>query len=435
MDYKSQALLYYNDAIQHLTANSNHVPAEVYLVCGLLFAATEYWPHRHMAPTFHILTAFRLILRSTAMLPEAVKEGMYPFLVHMGRKTLAFADDVPDDLAAQMRTLVWLTIPPPEVPISFRSVNEAWSYMDDLVNFVGSFSYDDLKFTIQGRSKALNYASALLDALLHTSSLLHPQDQHNQTQYRVLLMHHRTLQVMLDAALVGPGDETIYDLFTADFEHILYECECLLAPEHQQATQLAMSAPSNSSPCPSPTTHKSQPWRTSLGVLPPLFFVATRCRVPSLRHRAIKALHASRRREREWNSCIATMLARFVVRTETQHACAAAAASGAVNGGMLATANGTIGEEHRICLESVEFDREEQVIRVEYVHPRTGETGTGTLEWRIEAAGGIDDEFECVMMPGKRLRMSGYCGIMLVTPPISCQCGGDQMMVQQGAEG
>ena len=57
-------------------------------------------------------------------------------------------------------------------------------------------------------------------------------------------------------------------------------------------------------------------FKSTLGILSPLFLVATKCRNPSIRDRAIKALHSSARRERTWNSCIATILAQFVVHVE-----------------------------------------------------------------------------------------------------------------------
>jgi hypothetical protein len=351
------------------------------------------------------------------MLPEAVKEGMFPFLVHMGRKTLAFADgEIPEDVAAQMRTFVWITIPPAPVPETFTSLNEAWSYMDTMANYVGAFSYGDRKFAIQARSGASDFATALQNVLLETVAEAHIRSQHDQRQYRALLMHQRTLQVMLDAAVVGPGDETIYDLFTADFEYILFECEAIL--EQEQSHEALSSSPGSGPP--SPKDARPGPWCATLGLLAPLFFVATRCRVPSLRHRAIKALHLSQRREREWNSCVATMLARFVVKTESQHAHSAGALSS-----LTSCTNGTIPEQYRICLERVEFDREEGTIRIEYMQPRTGMRGFGALQRQSDAGGGIDDDFECIMLPRRRLLMSGYCGIMLVTPPIVCQCGSE----------
>lgn len=426
--YKSRSLVYCNNAIQHLTTNiASDVPPEVYLVCGLLFGATEYWPHRNMCPTVHVLTAFRLVLRGTSMLPEAVKEGMFPFLVHMGRKTLAMADDVPPDLAAQISTFVWLSIRPPLVPSIFSSLNEAWSFMDTLVNYVGAFSHDDSDFILEARPDALGYATQLHGALLQTVSLLHPDDRHRRAQYRSLLMHHRALQIMLDAALAGSG-EAIYDLFTADFEHIVYECELLLKEERQSRPEHLspeLSATQSRSHANSKLPRPDKPWHTTLGLLAPLFLTATHCRIPSLRHRAIAALHTTSRREREWNSCIATMLARFVVQVEQRHQLSSQSAQHE-NAGVISNIGVVIQAEHRVRLESVQFDRDREFIRVEYVYPMTGETGSGTLQWRVGVAGGIDDDFECVMVSRRRLMLSGYSGIMLITPRIACQCGADQ---------
>lgn len=399
ISYKSKALVYYNNAIQHLTTSSDREKSpEVYLVCGLLFAAIEFWPHRHMAPAVHILTAFQLVLRGTAMLPESVKEGMYPFLIHMGRKTVAFSDDISNELASQIRNFVWINIRPPSVPASFVSLKEAWSFMDTLLNYIGAFSQDDPLFNASARSDATRFAAEMYRALLQTIELLPSDDAKGKTQYRALLMHHRALQIVLDASQAM--DEAIYDLFTSDFAYILSECESLL----HEAQQPDVNS-------------KKAPWHTSLGVLAPLFLVATRCRIPALRHRAIKALHASRRREREWNSCIATMLARLVVRTEEKTRAHQQA--------------GTIPEPHRVRLEEVAFDREAEQMRVSFVNPATGDVGLSLLSWRIRDR--IDDEFECVRLSRQSLRLSGYAGIMLVTPPIACQCGDDEALVRCSA--
>lgn len=401
--FKAKALVYYNVAIQQLTTTSDReIPAEVFLVCGLLFAAIEFWPHRYMAPEVHILTAFKLILRGTAMLPEAVKEGMFPFLVHMGRKAVAFSDDLPSELASQIRNFCWINVRPSPVPTAFVSLKEAWSYMDALLNHIAAFDPEDPTFTTAGHMHARQFAAEIQRAVLQTIELLtdnvDDEDQNHRfkTQYRALLMHHRALQIMLDTNQTT--DELIYDGFTADFSHILSECESLL----HEAQDPDVSA-------------KKAPWHTTLGLLSPLFFVATRCRIPSLRHRAIKALHASRRREREWNSCIATMLARLVVHTEEK-----SREPGQV---------GTIPKEQRIRLDRVVFDREGEQMHVSYVNPATGEVGTSVLSWHLR--GGVDDEFECIKLSRRSLRLSGYAGAMLVTPPIACQCGGDDAMIRR----
>ncbi|ETN46468.1 uncharacterized protein HMPREF1541_00653 [Cyphellophora europaea CBS 101466] len=390
MAQKSNALVHYNNSIHCLTAAAAKVvPPEVFLVCGLLFAATEHWPHRDMAPTVHILTAFKLVLRGTSLLPEEVKQAMFPFLVHMGRKALAFSDDIPEHLASEMRSFVWINIGPPQIPTAYTSLKEVWSLMDTLLNFVAAFSPNDPTFNFEARPSLLKYASELQRSIMETTEQLRDAGHGLNMECRALLMHHRTLQVMFDVNQVD--NESIYDLFTPDFEHILYECEAIC----QEGSSMK--------------EYKGKPWHATLGILAPLFIVATRCRIARLRHRAIKALHSSRRRERQWNSCIATMLARFVVHTEEKN--------------RQPGQTGPLSELYRIRLDSVVFDRDAERIYVTYTNPTTSEIGQALLSWKPRD--NIDDDFECVAISRKNLHASGYGGIMLVTPPIQCQCGND----------
>jgi hypothetical protein len=390
--YKSTSLVYYNHAIRHLTSPAPKVtPGEVYLVCSLLFAATELWPHRYMAPSLHVISAFRLVLSGAHSLPTADAEVMRPYLIQLGRKILALSDNVPDDLGPQIREAVWMNARPAPLSQSFASTMDAWAALDLLLNYISALSTDpDENFVSATLADMKQYSAQMHQSLLNSRDLLDPDDTHHQIQYRSLLMHHRTLQVLLDTCSVD--DEGVYDLYTLDFEYILGECEALLLEDKSRHQQ----NPKNT-------------WHTTLGFLAPLFIVATKCRLPALRHRAIKALHASRRREREWNSCIAAMLARFVVHTEEKNRQA----------GQI----GNVGAEYRIRLIEVEFEQETEHIAVKYFNPATQSYGWKTLSWKPRD--GIDDDFEHVKLSRCQIAVGGYGGIMLIRPPIQCQCGSD----------
>lgn len=310
---------------------------------------------------------------------------MFPFLVHMGRKILAFSDNLPPELESAIRFFSWLQVRPDPVPRIFENTDQAWAIMDVLQNFVSALPPNDVEFNKQARPVVNGYSTDIQLTLLESMTIATEEDK---LQYRAILMQHRTLQVMLDAKL--GADEGIYDMFTVDFEQILYECEYLLDQESRA------SKPSKG------------PWNCTLGLLPPLFFVATRCRVASLRHRAIKALHSSRRREREWNSCIASMLARLVVQIEEKERSQCRGEG--------------IPVHCRIRLDSVVFDRDLEQILVTYSNPMTHDFGLRTLSWKAKDS--IDDDFENVSLSKKRLDCCGYSGILLIAPPIQCQCGG-----------
>lgn len=341
----------------------------------------------------HILNAFRLLLLgNNKTLSDDLREGMLPFMGHLGRSAVAFYDEVPSELEYSMRDFTWFEIPPKPVPWMFETVDQAYEHLDELLKLVLALVGNDLNFHERTFRLASELSYDIMQALLMTKA--DPEvgrSLHEQISYKSMLMHQRTLQLMLDVS--SEEGEEHYDCRTSDFEFILYEAEEILKMEKL-------------------VNRHDRVFRSTLGVLSPLFLVATKCRVSSVRHRAIKALHASQRRERTWNSCIATMLARHVVSIEEKH-CEEPRRS-------------PVTEEHRIRLDSVTFDQPAGQISVSYLFSPYDDQATRqhkTLSWTAKDA--IDNDFECVCMSRKVLRASGYTGILLLSPTISCQCGDD----------
>lgn len=204
---------------------------------------------------------------------------------------------------------------------------------------------------------------------------------------RSLKLHLQVIKVMLKT--VSVQDEMVFDGCREDFEYILYEAEELLAYELQSGS------PSG------PTSVRS-----TLGLIPPLFMVATKCRESAMRNRALELLHGSRRRERSWNSCVASILAGVVIDTGEDRSSMPPVLTQA---------------ERRVCLSHVEFDREQAQIRVRYKVVSGGaysEEKTTIKPWIPS----IDDNYETVALSHKSLRAYGYTGTILISPRISCQC-------------
>lgn len=347
-----------------------------------------------MVPAMHIVTAFKLLLYGNDQtLSDDLREAMLPFIAHLGRCAVAFYDNVPKELECTMREFIWFEVPPKPVPCQrFDSVDQAYEHLDELLKFVLAFTRDDMTFHQLAFSSACELASEIRQTLLISEA--DPEINstlETQLAFRSMLMNHRTLQVMLDAA--STSSEMQYDWKTSDFEFILYEAEEFLKMERivSQATKV---------------------FRPTLGILSPLFFVATKCRIPDVRRQAVKALHASQRRERTWNSCIAAMLACLVINIEEAH-------REELN-------LPTCGEQHRIRLHSVCFDQPAGRISVSYKYSPYDEhtpLQQEALFWKAQDA--IDNDFECVGMSKKVLQASGYTGILLLSPRISCQCAHD----------
>lgn len=386
--FRSKTLQHYNDAIRQLTIAPQGVPPGVFVVCGLLFAALELWPHRDMAPVLHVVSAYRLLLRDpSGALPYGIREPMFPFLVFNGRNALAFSDDIDPDLAKYMRTFAWLQHPPPTVPAIFQDLDSARECTEALLKYILALSDKDISFTSNAKPLIELYSAQLRRALRST---LDHDALATRCHYRALMIHQRVLQIMLDTRTAVMEIE--FDIYAADFAWIMQELEDVA---------VEVRAMFNA---------QNKVFHPTLGALSPLFFIATRCRQRQIRQRAIRMMHSLLRRERTWNSCIAAMLARLTFQIEEKSS----------------TGSHIIPETARIRLENVKFNIADSTIEVTYrCAPYLGDISLQHASLAWHAAGTIDDNYECVSMSRKVLRASGYTGVLLVTPRISCQCGND----------
>ncbi|PTB67929.1 hypothetical protein BBK36DRAFT_1115244 [Trichoderma citrinoviride] len=113
-------------------------------------------------------------------------------------------------------------------------------------------------------------------------------------------------------------------------------------------------------------THNIKPsFSADLGIVPPLFVVATKCREPTVRREAIQLLRSSARREGMWDSELAANIAQWVMEIEESdspfpemqqqqqqaHGGGAGASAQAV-----VLPSRAIPEEKRVMVQSVDFD-------------------------------------------------------------------------------
>ncbi|ODA84043.1 hypothetical protein RJ55_02561 [Drechmeria coniospora] len=94
------------------------------------------------------------------------------------------------------------------------------------------------------------------------------------------------------------------------------------------------------------TPHIKPSFAADLGIVPPLFVVATKCRDPSLRRQAIQLLRSSARREGMWDSELAANIGHWIMQVEEYDE---QAPRGAVP-------TRPIPEEKRVMIKTVDFD-------------------------------------------------------------------------------
>ena len=411
------AISHTTKAMRLLTkADAKSTPIEVFLACCMTFLAMSIWTER-VAPPVHILAAHRMIQgASRAHMGEshspsaAVVETIVPMLDDLIVHACAFSDDFPPNASDLLPTNYKLDIHLDDLHIQ-RDWTGAVNSIDTLLKCVLRVTSGA---TLDGIQEKLSLAFEKSDDMLQkfrTKGLLNYDSPDTEGGYFHLSMHHRMAHVMLHA--MRHADESRFDSHHADFLHILSSYKRSRGPP-------VRGMPGKGS---TPTL------KTSLGVIPPLFFVATKCRDPLIRHQALDLLHDTSRNERGWTSCMAWTLAKFVIDQEEEQV-TDESATDAVEDASLWRPRG----RRRIRLERVKFSSVKQSVRLEYLNfaenaerPWKGSTRLPYIPHPLVE---IDDDVT-VPMSQKVLRACGYASIVLFTPLVACHCAEQRRFIEQ----
>jgi hypothetical protein len=204
-----------------------------------------------------------------------------------------------------------------EVPPVFETARIARLYLDGLMNGTYFLSVQiEQAFATQNhvpdalvdRQQRLQSS---LDKWLQTFDACFPSLMSNANRRAIfglpLLRLFYSMASIMIATCVFPGDEMIYDSYTPEFIYILTEAVQLwkrVLPEIEKEPRL----PNSETPVPSFTV--------DMGFIPPLYYTAIKCRVPSIRRKAVNLLLAAPHREGVWDGIMVAEIARHIMRIE-----------------------------------------------------------------------------------------------------------------------
>jgi hypothetical protein len=188
-------------------------------------------------------------------------------------------------------------------PKSFSSLKEARDHLDNCMSYVFEsvivtyFSRQDfvnhtqkLSPEYQTYHTLLSQWSLLFGAFMRSSGAdLGPEDRQRAS---LLEIQYKTA-IILFATGMSP-QETAFDAFNSDFDSIVTVTSSLVV--NNQGSGIFK---------------RTGQFSFDMGVIPPLYFTASRCRDPSIRRRALSILSANSRQEGVWNS---DMLAKIAER-------------------------------------------------------------------------------------------------------------------------
>lgn len=332
----------YNKAMGSIARRTETQPRslEATVLASILFFIFEHiaWlakiPCANARPTMHIVCGLRMIenwkesndTRSSSAL--TIRQCLSPTLEQLASNLAVFtcaAFCTDSTLALAPLTPVHIV-----VPAIFAGIVEARECLEELISSIliitdnPSSLASDTRVALEFRLRQWLSAcelTAIRDPWKAKSTMWYG--------YRFLKVHYQTAMVMLNT--VTSKDETVYDNHLNEFEDIVTGS----VETHQHVKDL----------------------RTLLGfhmgMIPPLFFTALHCREPTIRRRALQALHECRSCEGLWNSCSAYKLAESVVMVEER-------------GPGIKLKAQDIGQEARVRIWDAKWYAERQEIIVQY---------------------------------------------------------------------
>jgi hypothetical protein len=125
------------------------------------------------------------------------------------------------------------------------------------------------------------------------SNLIRSNEPPVENAIYLLCIHHRVVSIWLSVCL--SNEEAAMDAHTTSFEEIVDLGSKLTTETIQQ---------------------RPEKFSFELQIIPPLYYTAIKCQVPSVRRRAVELLRLAPRREGLWNAHVATKVAEMVIEIE-----------------------------------------------------------------------------------------------------------------------
>lgn len=211
-----------------------------------------------------------------------------------------------------------LQVSRPESSVAtFHSINEAWQQIERLLHKIVNLAEQARQHQIS-KNVSSGYPSTLLRHQQHIQAELawwletyEAARRDLQIQefegfaYLMLCTYHAMAEIMAGACL-RPDDESIYDSYTKKFVFLI----------NQSAKNWSIRS-SNSQVRALPGHHMNMSRSiVDIGWIPPLYYVALKCRVHRVRIQAVRLLESTSHREGIWDSKIAACVGRKVVLIE-----------------------------------------------------------------------------------------------------------------------
>lgn len=328
------ALRQYSKSILHLQPHFSSKSKEsmrVALITCLIFVSLEFLRSHYKTGCSHLESGLKLLLETHAPVNAEAMENDIVILIPT--QTPDSIDTCIFESFARMHVQAELfgqcprylkvmlhTVDPEVTTRNFESVDEARLTLDKLLHGVLLLYYRRRQsclakraippIAIESQRRAQSALWSWLGAYNRTThDFKVPMSLRDTLAYKLLRVYHTMAGIIIDTCL-WPTLETRFDNLTYDFASIIEgtgELQKLAASIDK--TELPDLADEASRPLTS---------IVDMGGIPPLYFVAIKCRFPNIRRHAIKLIKHFGHKEGIWDSTLAARVAEEVMQIEEQ---------------------------------------------------------------------------------------------------------------------
>ncbi|KAL2826407.1 hypothetical protein BDW59DRAFT_160931 [Aspergillus cavernicola] len=298
------AMQQYGKALQLLQGTTETRSIETFLMCCVLFASFESLRGCRKSAVIHIQSGLKLLRQSSPGKWSLVSpETIASIFTRLDNQLVELLGTSINETLDENRSNATTAL----APIAPQSPNrDLYRSLDSLLNRIfhhqldraliteGRLDPDGFSMSHQHTCIELQQSHRMLAASMSPpNQLVH--DTPDEADSEVLQIWNLLAQMYI-AVWPGSGSEIVWDTFVHEFDTILALSEAYLLRTRN------------------PTRRRT--FGFSIGVIPPLYVTATRCREPRIRRRAIQLLAEHQRREVMWDSTHAAEAARQVMEME-----------------------------------------------------------------------------------------------------------------------
>lgn len=324
------ALQQYNKAISCLTERLSEGPQseQVILMCCVLFICLEFLRGNIDTAILHLHSGLEIMAGWSARNRKLLLDESLPIA--------SLPESIPDNLAQMFSRLAIQSMlcgraPPagrPKVseanlltltPAVFTSLQAARTSLDLLMKISLQFLQEghersielsrEAKQRLHNLTSTLDKWSVAFDQFLVGSSATRTrQEVRAATNLRILNI---VAKIWLSSA--ASAKESVFDEQMEAFSSIINLATAMNADRPAEMERSRGTTPTST------TTDSPHIFTFEMGVIPPLYFVAMKCRVPSIRHAAISLLETTMpRREGIWIASLYVAVARRIIQIEEE---------------------------------------------------------------------------------------------------------------------